>query len=203
MRRVKFITTESNGIDLILSFALSCGRGWDVDSLTLLRTPKYEAHLPEEEGGVSVSLNQESGHARLLEFSYSESEKVVRLKSDARRYELDVSKVSEDDLERMADVIARMNFDGDFVLSGIEPAEPAPEAGLETTMRSALRAAERGRAQDQGQPPDEAQIRGDGCRHSGRESAAAPWGTKERSGKCRGIARVLEPSGSDSGTADP
>jgi hypothetical protein len=112
MERVEFITTDSKGIDLILSFALRCGREPDVDSLTLLRTPKYEAYLPAEEGGVSVSLNQESGRARLQEFNYSESEKVVRLRTDVRGYELDVSKVSEGELERMAEIIARMNFDG-------------------------------------------------------------------------------------------
>ena len=158
--RVEFITTNSSGIDLILSFALRCGHDFQVDSLNLIRTPKYEVVLPDGERGVGVSLhspNQEPGRAYLQEFNYSESEKVVRLRTDVRAFELDVSKVDEGELERMCEVIARMNFDGRFVLSGVEAAAPAPDGGLESTLRSALRGAERGRAQDQGQPPDEAQ----------------------------------------------
>ena len=51
---VSFITTEDSD-DLIVSFALEDDEPGEVVSLILLRTPKYESLLPEDERGVSVS----------------------------------------------------------------------------------------------------------------------------------------------------
>jgi hypothetical protein len=51
---VSFITTEDSD-DLIVSFALEDDEPGEVVSLILLRTPKYESLLPENERGVSVS----------------------------------------------------------------------------------------------------------------------------------------------------
>jgi hypothetical protein len=51
---VDFITTE-DGDDLIVSFAIATPVPGDVVSLTLLRTPKFEFALPDDERGVSVS----------------------------------------------------------------------------------------------------------------------------------------------------
>ena len=116
--------------------------------------------LPDEERGVGVTLhrlNEKIRRSWLREFNYLESEKVVRLRTDLRAYGPDVGKVPEIELERMCQVIVRMNFDGRFALSGVEAAAQAPDRGLESSLLAALRGAERARAQDQGQPPDDAQ----------------------------------------------
>src|SRR3970040_1213533 len=51
---VSFITTEDSD-DLIVSFALADDEPGEIVTLMLLRTPKYESLLPEDERGVSVS----------------------------------------------------------------------------------------------------------------------------------------------------
>lgn len=53
--KVQFITLEDKDKDLIVSFAIGSG-GRDIRSLTLLRTPVYEALLPEVDRGVRVSF---------------------------------------------------------------------------------------------------------------------------------------------------
>ena len=59
MRTVSFINTETKD-DLIVSFALCVADDpIEVDSLTLLRPPKFEVFLEEGERGVKVSLEWE------------------------------------------------------------------------------------------------------------------------------------------------
>jgi len=56
MRNVSFITKEDDD-DLIVSFAIPAPDLFDVKSLTLLRTPKYEFILDDAERGVNVSYD--------------------------------------------------------------------------------------------------------------------------------------------------
>lgn len=57
--RVSFITTE-DGDDLIMSFAIIPGANlFNVKSLTLLRTPKYEFIPDDAERGVNVSRDKD------------------------------------------------------------------------------------------------------------------------------------------------
>ena len=51
---VSFVTLE-DGVDLIVSFAIADEEPGEIVSLILLRTPKYEALLPADERGVTVS----------------------------------------------------------------------------------------------------------------------------------------------------
>ncbi|OFW18761.1 MAG: hypothetical protein A3H97_04290 [Acidobacteria bacterium RIFCSPLOWO2_02_FULL_65_29] len=51
---VSFVTLQ-DGDDLIVSFAIADEEPGEIMSLILLRTPKYEALLPADERGVSVS----------------------------------------------------------------------------------------------------------------------------------------------------
>ena len=51
---VSFVTLQ-DGDDLIVSFAIADEEPGEIISLILLRTPKYEALLPVDERGVSVS----------------------------------------------------------------------------------------------------------------------------------------------------
>ncbi len=60
MESVRFISCEDDETDQIVSFALAYGE-MEIRSLTLLRTPKFEAMLDEAERGVSVSLEDEAG----------------------------------------------------------------------------------------------------------------------------------------------
>jgi hypothetical protein len=55
---VLFMTNEE-GNDLIVSFAIEGSEPGDVKSLILLRTPKFEFILDEDERGVSVSHDDE------------------------------------------------------------------------------------------------------------------------------------------------
>ena len=117
MELVVFITTET-GDDLILSFAVQCPRDLSgIESLILLRTPKYEFILEEHERGVKVSFerHRDDGDGDLLErFEYVDTDRIVRIRTDAREYELDVRKVDEGDLRKMCKLVKRMNYDGRF-----------------------------------------------------------------------------------------
>jgi hypothetical protein len=64
---VAFITVET-GEDLVISFAVcKPDDPADIESLTILRTPKYEAFLEEWERGASVSFDRDlEGDERVL-----------------------------------------------------------------------------------------------------------------------------------------
>jgi hypothetical protein len=112
--RVRFISTEQTD-DLIVSFAIADPGIWGVISLTLLRTPKFEFALPEEETGVGVS------HESYPETDMREILQRIRvappgIETTARRYELDVSHVEREQVQSALDVLNKMNFDASFVL---------------------------------------------------------------------------------------
>lgn len=113
---VKFVHTEQTD-DLIVSFAIADGQPWGVLSLILLRTPKFEFALPDEEKGVSVS------HESFPEDDIKEmlrrirvTSQVVTIEATRRKYQLDVSKVDRAELDSALQVLESMNFDGRFVL---------------------------------------------------------------------------------------
>lgn len=90
MDTVAFISSEL-GDDLIVSFAIEGHRDpADIRSLTLIRTPKYEALLPQDDRGVSASLE---GHELrstdyVVEVTYSEGDRVVKIKTQTTTYVL-------------------------------------------------------------------------------------------------------------------
>jgi hypothetical protein len=113
---VDFITTE-DGDDLIVSFAIATQVPGDVVSLTLIRTPKFEFALPDDERGVSVShesFPQRDGLEHLQRIRVAPP--VVSIATTQRLYELDVSKVDDGELGSAQRVLERMNFDNRFVL---------------------------------------------------------------------------------------
>jgi hypothetical protein len=121
MERVSFITVET-GDDLILSFAVQChDDASSIESLILIRTPKYEFILEEYERGVSVSFERfdHEDDDLLQEISYSAADGIVCIKSTLRIYELDVHKVELSDLKKMRKVLNKMNYDQSFQTSGI------------------------------------------------------------------------------------
>ena len=121
MDTVTFITTET-GKDLIVSFALVRTNDPEgINSLTLIRTPMYEAFLDRSERGVSVSLELEDDDERdlLREVHFDKDAATILLRTESREYELDVRKVDPVELEQMCTVFRKMNFDQKLQLSGI------------------------------------------------------------------------------------
>lgn len=121
METVAFISTE-NGDDLIVSFAvIDPADSTGIESLTLLRTPKYEHLLGDWERGVSVSFERyvEDDEELLEELHLDRKSAVVRLTTSLRTYELDLRKVDEREVQAMRKVLARMNYDRRIRLLGI------------------------------------------------------------------------------------
>ena len=116
-----FISVEA-GDDLVLSFAVQRGDDpVDIESLNLLRTPKYEFILEEHERGVSVSFEgHDNDEDELLQkIEYTEADAIVRIYTSSQEYELDVRKVDADDLKKMRKILKKMNYDQKFQTSGI------------------------------------------------------------------------------------
>jgi hypothetical protein len=112
-RRVPFLTIE-DGDDLIVSFAL--GEKAET-SLTLLRTPKYEPLLPEEERGVTVSSDATTVVAPNLLRAVKWESSIVLVASTEAEYALEVSAVDPEEIREAKRVLKKMNFDGRFELS--------------------------------------------------------------------------------------
>lgn len=116
MRTVSFIHTETKD-DLIVSFALCVGDDpTDVDSLTLLRTPKYEVFLEERERGVKVSLELEE-KGLLKEVAFDRNAAVVHLTTSECSFDVDVRTVESGEIKDMLKVLELMNFDGRLAIS--------------------------------------------------------------------------------------
>ena len=97
MEKVLFMHNEE-GDDLIVSFAIECSDPEDVKSLILLRTPEYEFILDEYERGVSVSHDDEPEVEDNLLRRIQVAPQMVAIESTHNRYDLDVSRVSQEEL---------------------------------------------------------------------------------------------------------
>ena len=119
---VAFITVQ-RGEDLVISFAVcEPDDPADIESLTILRTPKYEAFLDEWERGASVSFERdlEGDEIELLrEVFYAPDDKYITLRTGHQTYKLDVRKVDPSELSAMCDVFRKMNFDSIIRLTGV------------------------------------------------------------------------------------
>jgi hypothetical protein len=119
---VAFITTQT-GDDLIVSFAVCRPDDpTEIESLTILRTPKYEAFFDEWERGASMSFDRQlRGDKRVLlrEVVYASGDKCVTLRTDRHTYKLDVRKVDPSELSAMCRVFRKMNFDSSIQLTGM------------------------------------------------------------------------------------
>jgi hypothetical protein len=119
---VAFITTQMDD-DLVISFAVcKPDDPADIESLTILRTPKYEIILEAWERGASVSFQRDRRiHETVLlrEVVYAFDDKCITLRTDRRTYKLDVRKVDPRELSAMCRVFRKMNFDSSIQLSGV------------------------------------------------------------------------------------
>jgi hypothetical protein len=108
--RVPFLTVE-DGEDLIVSFPLDEHAR---TSLTLLRTPKYESLLEEDERGVSVGFGFDHEETRELLVSLRWSKTGVELRSTSRYFAMDLTAVSPEEIEEAKAVLQKMNEDRCF-----------------------------------------------------------------------------------------
>ena len=119
---VAFITAQT-GDDLVISFAVGKPDDpTDIESLTILRTPKYEAFLDEWERGAKVSFDRDLEDDEIVllrEVFYAPDDKCVTLSTDDRTYKLDVRKVDPRELSAMCGVFRKMNFDSTIRLTGV------------------------------------------------------------------------------------
>jgi hypothetical protein len=119
---VAFITTQT-GDDLVIAFAVcQPDDPTEIESLIIVRTPKYEFFLEARERGASVSFDRnphDDERAMLREVVYAVDDKCITLRTDNHKYKLDVRKVDPSELSAMRRVFRKMNFDSSIQLSGV------------------------------------------------------------------------------------
>lgn len=113
---VPFISID-DADDLVVSFGLG---EHSSTSLALLRTPKYESLIPEEERGVSVRTEASSFSEPELLRSVRWSGSEVEIQTSLRRYVLDVGSVDRAEMKEARVVLAKMNFDQCFAITDVQ-----------------------------------------------------------------------------------
>ena len=108
MMRVESITTEDEP-DFLVSFALAPAAA---RSVTLLRSPQYEATLPAHERGISVSTDDPTDEERDLLQRLVWQESTVTVGTDRHEYRLDVSAVDEEEVAEAKAVLRKMAVGG-------------------------------------------------------------------------------------------
>ena len=117
MEHVVFIISEG-GDDLIVSFAIAADLAYpgDIESLTLLWTPKYDHFLPPEERGVGASFERlpDEGLEKnlMMEVRESASERTIQVVTALWTYTLDIRKVDADELKDMRKTLGKMSRPG-------------------------------------------------------------------------------------------
>ncbi len=122
MESVQFINCEDDGTDQIVSFAVAYDE-MEIRSLTLLRTPKFEAMLDEAERGVSVSMEGKTVDDFDVLSVVRLAANHVTIETQASRYELDVSRVDPTEVSEMKALIERMNFDHKFAMEYLKQSD--------------------------------------------------------------------------------
>jgi hypothetical protein len=112
---VPFLTVEDDD-DLLVSFGLGVHAE---TSLTLLRTPKFESLLPDDERGVSVGSGASGSLERELLVSVSWGAREVTIKSTQNVYVLDIHAVEPDEILEAKSVLRKMNFDQRFTSADV------------------------------------------------------------------------------------
>ena len=117
MKRARFISIENESVDLVLSFALE-DEALGIRSLILMRTPKFEHLIPEEERGVWVSLEgqEKYGENDMLVRAVLSSE-AIEITTESGKYRVDLSKIDEEDFNSVYPFLQKMNFDKKFEVS--------------------------------------------------------------------------------------
>lgn len=120
MELVGFIATET-GTDLIVSFAvIDPDQPTTIYSLTIIRTPQYEAWLDASARGASLAFEKEDSEEDtilLRQVTYVASDQQVVLQTDKTSYDLDLRKVDPKGVSAMWEVFQKINFDASIRLT--------------------------------------------------------------------------------------
>lgn len=107
---------------MIVSFAVQ-GREDPsaIETLNLMRTPKYEFIFEEHERGVRISFDRHEDDKDdfLQKIDYTEADAIIRIQTSSRKYRLDVRKVDTAELKKMRKILKKMNYDKKFQASGV------------------------------------------------------------------------------------
>lgn len=82
-----------------------------------MRAPEYEALLPVEERGVSVSFEGDTDFDVNLLKKISVSGGVVDVLSTHKNYKFSISSIELDDIKEMEKTLKRLNFDSTFEMT--------------------------------------------------------------------------------------
>ncbi|ABM03615.1 hypothetical protein Ping_1838 [Psychromonas ingrahamii 37] len=114
MKKVSFINIEDEGIDLILSFAVYDSEPSAIESLILMRTPRYELLLDDHERGVAVSFKNHEQSSLLKSVVLGTD--IVEIFNQENKYILDMRHVDKDELNELEKILKKMNFDNRFTI---------------------------------------------------------------------------------------
>lgn len=123
MKQASFIHTE-DGDDLIVSFAITGDDLTDpegVKSLTLIRTPKFESLLPNDERGVSVSYDDFPDEECDLLTGIVLENQCITIRTLNHEYTVNVQHVDNDELKEAIRIMKKMRFDDKFDMKIIQP----------------------------------------------------------------------------------
>ena len=115
MNSVEFISLEEDDKDIIISFVIK-DDDLGVKSLILHRTLFMEEFLEEKDKGVKVSLEGdyfEKEDANVLTNITINKSKIL-ISSLFREYDLDVSKIPEEEMKSMFKLLDKQNYDNRF-----------------------------------------------------------------------------------------
>jgi hypothetical protein len=123
MKQASFIHTE-DGDDLIVSFAIAGDDPTDplgVKSLTLIRTPKFESLLPDDERGVNVSYDDFSDDEYDLLTGIVLENQCLTIRTQNHEYTVNVQHVDNEESEEAIRILKKMRFDDRFDIRIIQP----------------------------------------------------------------------------------
>lgn len=110
---IDFISFHDEEPDLIVSFVIMDTAG--ADSVTLMRTPKYEIFEDVAERGLRVYRDYDADLTSIVSRIRIDGH-VISIDGSNSAYQLDVSNVEDAELKDMMPVLAKMNFDTSFDL---------------------------------------------------------------------------------------
>jgi len=123
MKQASFIHTE-DGDDLIVSFAITGEDPTDpegVKSLTLIRTPKFESLLPDDERGVNVSYDDFPDDGYDLLTGIVLENQCFRIRTQNHEYTVNVQHVDNEELKEAIRILKKMRFDDRFDMTIDQP----------------------------------------------------------------------------------
>ena len=116
MKQASFIHTE-DGDDLIVSFAIAEDDPTDpagVKSLTLIRTPKFESLLSDDERGVTVSYDDFPDDEYDLLTGVVLENQCFSIRTQNHEYSVNVQHVDDEELKEAIRILKKMRFDDRF-----------------------------------------------------------------------------------------